>query len=258
MVRDGDFLSRPAILSSAVAACAAPLWAWLAAALSSSPALALGGSGGLAVASVALLLWGSRRDEDGEWLLLLPAWLSVLTTPVALLAAPLPFWYDGVAATAGVLSGTSGLRRAMAAAAILAEAAVLPAARGGATTAMAAATAARLGLLLALAAAPAALAPCARAAAARVAASAALRLRAAARAARAGLVGRDGRIGAAHVFEFDAGAGAGCGVQWRWIRKGGVRRGRFASPPLAEYRAAALDAARPPSDAASADAAGGA
>jgi hypothetical protein len=45
------------------------------------------------------------------------------------------------------------------------------------------------------------------------------------------------------VFEFDA---AGPHARWRWIRKGGVRRGRFAVPPLPEYRAAAAAGPGPP------------
>ncbi len=239
MVRDGDFLNRPPILSSAAMACAAALWGWLAAAMSAGPAVTFAGSGGLAVGSAALLGWGARGDDDGEWLLFVPVWLATLSTPAALLASPLPFWYDGVAVTAGVVGSTSHLRRAMAVAAALAEAAVLPAVRGGAILAMVAAMAARIALALGLAAAAACLAPRARAAAARVAASPARRARAAARAARAGLVTRDGRIAAGDVFEFDA---AGPHARWWWVCKGGVRRGRFAVLPLPEYRRLGLAA----------------
>jgi hypothetical protein len=251
MVRNGDFLSRPLILSSAALASAAALWGWLAAALTASPAIALGGSGGLAVGSAALLGWGARGDEDAEWLLLAPAWLAALAAPVALLASPLPFWYDGVAVTAGVVGSTSRVRRAMAAATALADAAALPAVRGGAIAAMGVALVARMALSLALAAAPACLAPRARAAAERAAGSAAARAAAAAAAARRGLVGRDGRIAAAHVFEFDP---AGPHVRWWWIRKGGVRRGRFAVRPLDEYRLGSAAGSRlPPAAAAAAD-----
>ena len=236
MVRDGDFLSRPPILSSAALACAAALWAWPAAALTASPAVTLCGSGGLAAGSGLLLGWGARGDKDSEWLLFVPAWLATFAAPLSLLMAPLPFWYDGVAVTAGAVGSTAYVRRAMAASAALAEAAVLPAVRGGAIAAMGAAMAARVALALALAAAPACLAPRARAAAERAAGSAAARARAAEGAARRGLVTRDGRIAAAHVFEFDP---AGPQARWQWIRKGGAPRGRFTVRPWPEYRAAA-------------------
>ncbi len=45
------------------------------------------------------------------------------------------------------------------------------------------------------------------------------------------------------MFEFDP---AGPHAQWTWIRKDGVRLGRFAVRPLEEYRAAAPRP--PPSD----------
>ncbi len=136
--------------------------------------------------------------------------------------------------TAGIVGSTPYVRRAMAISAALAEAVILPTVRGGAMAAMGAAMAARFALALGITAAPACLAPRARAAAERAAASSAPRraLRGAARAAegaaRRGLVGRDG--------EFSA---AGPQAQWWWIRKDGVRRGRFALRPWDEYRAAA-------------------
>ena len=243
MVRDGDFLSRPAILTSAAMACAAPLWACLAAALTASPFAALAGGGGLAAGSAALLVWGARGDENYEWLLFLLVWMATLSTPVALLSAPLPFWYDGVTVTAGIVGGTAYLRRALAAAAALAELAVLPSVRGGALLAASVAMVARVILALGLSvAAPVCVAARARAAAARAAEGSV---------AQAQPVGGPGpggpargggrpRIAAAHVFEFDA---AGPHARWRWIRKDGVRRERFAVRPLGAHRAAE---SRPP------------
>jgi hypothetical protein len=233
MVRDGDFLSRPAILSSALMACAAALWGCLASALHSNAAITFAGCGYLAAGSAFLLGWGARGDEDGEWLLCGIVWLAALTTPIAMLASPLPFLYDGVAVTGGMISSTSHVRRAIAWAAALVEAALLPTVRGGAIVAMSAALAARFVLALAAAAGPACLAPRARARAERAARSPELRAAAAAAAARRGLVTRSGRIAAAHVFEFDP---AGPRAEWQWILKGGERRGRFAARPFDEYR----------------------
>ncbi len=71
-----------------------------------------------------------------------------------------------------------------------------------------------------------------------------MREAAAAAARRGGLVTREGQIAAAHVFEFDP---AGPYARWRWIRKDGLRRGRFVLPPLPEYRAAPGRTGPPPS-----------
>ncbi len=230
MVRDGDFLSRPAILSSAATACAAALWTGLAAALTTSAAVTFAGAGCLAASSALLLAWGARGDPYGEWLLCPIVWLASLATPVAMFTSPLPFLYDGVAVTGGMISCTSHVRRAVAAIAALVETVLLPAVPGGAIAAMGAAMVARLVLSPAAAAAAARL-PAARARAA--ARSPALRSAAAAAAARGGLVAADGRIAAAHVFEFDP---AGPQERWQWVRRGGTRRGRFAVRPFDEYR----------------------
>ncbi len=90
-------------------------------------------------------------------------------------------------------------------AAVLSEAAVLPAVRGGAIAAMSAVMAARIGLALAAPAVAGCIVSRARARAERAAGSPALRAAAAAAAAaaRRGIITRDGRIAAAHVFEFD-------------------------------------------------------
>ncbi len=233
MVRDGDFLSRPAIQASASMACAAALWGCFASALTGNAAITFAGSGYLAAGSAFLLGWGSRGDQDGEWLLCGIVWLATLTTPVSLLACPLPFLYDGVAVTGGMLSSTSRVRRAIACTAALAEAALLPAVPGGAIVAMCVALAARFALALAAATAPTVLAPRARARAERAAQSPALRAAEAAAAARRGLVSRAGRIAAAHVFEFDP---AGPRAEWQWIFKDGERRGLFSARPFDEYR----------------------
>ncbi len=238
MVRDGDFLSRPAIASAAAMACAAVLWGWLAATLTGNAAITFGGAGYLAATSAFLLGWGSRGDEDREWLLFAVVWLATLATPITMLLSPLPFLYDGVAVTGGMISSTSHVRRAVLCAAALTEAALLPTVGGGAIAAMGAAMVARV--LLSLAAAAAAAAAAARhlaARAARAAQSPALRAASAAAAARRGLVARDGRIAAAHVFEFGPVGPAGHRApRWQWILKDGKRRGRFATPPFDEYR----------------------
>jgi hypothetical protein len=208
-------------------ACAAPLWAWLAAARTASPALTFAAGGGLAAGSAALLVWGAWSDEDYEWLLFMLVWLATLSTPVALLSAPLPFWYDGATVTAGIVGSTAYLRRTLAINAALFEVVLLPSVRGGAITAMGVTMAARIILALGLSAAPVWVAARARAAAARAAETAAAQARPAG-GARGGRGSRP-RIDAAHVFEFDA---AGPHVRWRWIRKDGVRRERFAVRPL--------------------------
>jgi hypothetical protein len=233
MVRDGDYLSRTAIVTSAAMACAAALWGWLAAALTGSAGITFAGSGCLACGSAFLLGWGSRGDEDGEWLLCAIVWLATLATPIAMLTSPLPFSYDGVAVTGGMIISTSHVRRAVAWSAVLSEGALLPAVRGGAIAAMSAVMAARIGLALAAAAAAGFIVSRARARAGRAARSPALRAAAAAAAARGGLVTRDGRIAAGHVFEFDP---AGPQARWQWIVKDGEWRGRFAVRPFDEYR----------------------
>jgi hypothetical protein len=234
MVRDGDYLSRTTILSSAAMASAAALWGWLAAVLTGSAAITFGGSGYLAATSAFLLGWGSRGDDHGEWLLFAIVWLATLATPISMLLSPLPFLYDGVAVTGGMISSTSHVRRALVWTAVLTEAVILPTVGGGAITAMGVAMVVRVVLSLAVAAVSAAAA--ARyfgARAQRASLSPALREVAAAAAARSGLVTEDGRIAAADVFEFDP---DGPRARWQWILKDGKQQGRLAVRPFEEYR----------------------
>ena len=234
MVRDGDYLTRSAIFSSAVSACAAALWGWLAAVLTGDALIVFAGSGCLAAASVFLLVWGSLGDEDCAWILFAIVWLATQATPIAMFAFPLPFLYDGAAVTAGMISSTSHVRRAIAWSAAIAEAVLLPTVRGGAIAAMGAAMLARVALALVIPAVAArCLAPYNRACAERAARSPGLRAAAAAAAARRGLVTRSGRIVAADVFEFDP---AGPQKGWQWILEGGVPCGSFAVRPFDEYR----------------------
>jgi hypothetical protein len=181
-----------------------------------------------------------------------PEWLATLATPVSLLTAPLPSWYDGVAVIAGIVGSTAYVRRALAVTACqraLAEAAVLPAVRnncrgrgnGG----------------------PDRAGPGHRSLARLFRAQRPRRRRPrrgehgtarAGGAVRRGLVGNGGLIATAHVFEFDA---AGPHVLWRRIRKeragfvmarGFVVWPRTAPPPPAGRRTAAAGVHPPRSE----------
>jgi hypothetical protein len=102
-----------------------------------------GGGGGTVVGSAAAVLllgWGAWGDEDGEWPLLVHTRLANrmcnndnnLNNKTCSCGSrrsprrprcskdPLPFWYDGVAVTAGIVGGTSHVRRAVAVSAGLA------------------------------------------------------------------------------------------------------------------------------------------
>jgi hypothetical protein len=50
-------------------ACAAALYGWLAASLTGNAAITFAGCGYLAAGSAFLLGWGSRGDDDRDWLL---------------------------------------------------------------------------------------------------------------------------------------------------------------------------------------------
>jgi hypothetical protein len=244
MARDGDFMSRPIILLSAATASVAAIWGWLGCTMSRTPALTFVGCLGLALASAVLLGWGARGDPTFGWMLLLLIWVAALANASLLFSLPLPYLYDGVASTGGLLSSTSSFRRWAGRAAALADAALLPAVPGGATAAMGAVLAVRA--VAALYGAAASTRWCGARAAARAARTAgdpALRGRAAEAARRAGLLGHDGRIGAADVFEFDP---AGPHAGWRWICQGGVALGRFEVRPFPEYAAVAQAGRAPP------------
>jgi hypothetical protein len=239
MKRDGDFLSRPMILSSAAMACVAAIWGWLGCTLTRSPTFTFGGCGGLAAMSAVLLGCGAREDLSYEWILFIIIWIATLANACLMLTVPLPYLYDGAATTGGLIVSTSSLRRWVSGICALADLVLLPTVPGGAMVAMGAVLGLRAAMTLYFTVASAHC--CAERAAARVLRTAqdpALRAKAAAAAMRSGLLARDGRIRAADVFEFHL---AGPQEGWRWISKGGEARGQIEVRPFQEYVTVAVE-----------------
>ncbi len=191
-----------------------------------------------------LLGWSARGDQTFGWILFIVIWLTTLANASLMLTIPLPYLYDGVATKGGLIVSTSSFRRWVSGISALADAVLLPAMPGGAIAAMGAALGVRAVMVLYFTTVSAHC--CSQRAAERAARTAndpSLRTRAAEAALRSGLLARDGRIRAAHVFEFHP---AGPHKGWRWIWMNGAALGQFETVPFAEYAAVAQAGRVPP------------